>query len=526
MSVYPAVHYYVDISGSWVDLAADVVSISKIRTGMSSGDLLDRVASIGTLKFILNSVDGYYIPGSPHQWTEWRNGLTVKMTIEYNALEVTKFYGRIKNIKPLDKIGVERVEVTVMDWMAEASDFPIITPTILFNQTIDQGMTALVDSMLIQPLERQFYAGQDTFSTVFDLARKKTAAISEIQRMVMSEFGYAYIRHAYSDEILVVESRHTRNQFFTLTQVTVDGGYLLQEDGDNLLTEASESLLLDATDDIVLDNVMRSIRITTGANLINHLELTAFPRRVDTVNQVLFSMASVLPIASGETKVIRGTFTDPYGGGTDVSGFMEAPVATTDYHMQSTPTGGSDLTAYLTVVAAYGAGDVVYTLTNTYGSTAYINKLQARGLAIFTYDSVQTVLDDSTSQLTYGYKSESIDQPYQNIADASLVLGQKILQREATPRKRVERVSFLGNYDHYRMLIAMFIDVGDAIYLRDEVNAIDGYYYIQGFELDIEPGILVKCSLIVQEALNLDERYWYLETVGSSELGSTTVLGY
>ncbi len=71
------------------------------------------------------------------------------------------------------------------------------------------------------------------------------------------------------------------------------------------------------------------------------------------------------------------------------------------------------------------------------------------------------------------------------------------------------------------------LEPGDRIDVSEDVTAINDEFFINGCELFLQPtpdGVAITATYWVTPAST--EAFWLLGTVGSSELGTTTVLGF
>lgn len=541
MAVYPtSITYEVYINGAWEDITHDVILSQECKYGIQGNSQVDRVASTGILKFTLRNdssslggIEGYYSPNVSGAKSGWRIGIPVRLVILYDGQTFYKFYGHITKIDLMSgQYGIRRVNVEASDWMDYAATHPLILPEIAYDKRIEEVVDLILDNMPVQPLNKSFSVGENTFPTVFDTVRDNTKALSEFTKLALSEPGYIYIRRNRTDgETLVVESKYTRNTDSELTKVPIskaNSGFLVLETGDYLLLEDGSRIYLDEITEIDFDNNMLSLETQYGSNLVNRVSVKAYPRKVDSAaTTVLFSLNTAISLSAGETKTFRGTYRDPSGGANKVSGKdMVAPEATTDYLFNSKADGtGTNLTANLSVTAVYGSEGVEYTLTNN-GSAGYVTKLQARGKGIYIYDPIQYISEDTTSINSYGYMPLTVEMKYQDNPYEAITVADTILQQDKDPRTVVDTINLFANYNELLMFAFLYLDIGDLIHVKENQTGIDNFYYIQAVEFSIQAGGVIKYSWTVKDALSLSTIYWTLDTVGKSELGTTTVIGY
>jgi len=537
MGVYPEIFFEIKIGSTWEDISADVIQDSTCFYGISGNSPTDRVSDVGSLEFVLRNdsgclggVENYYTPLSAYTKTGWQKGVPVRLKITYLLDSVVKFYGHISEIKvnPVSKT----VNVTALDYMDYLTNYPLNLTTIATNKEISGIVQTILSGMTIQPQATSYATGTDTYSVAFDTVNENTRAISEMNKVALSELGYVYIkRDSTYGETLVVEGRHSRNYTSTLSQLPRYDEYLLNQDGTNLLWEDSTKILLNTYENNSFSSDMVSIGLTYGRNIFNKVTVKSYPRKTDTSVSVLFSLNNPISISAGETLAnYVGYYRDPSGGNSKISGSgMLTPVATTDYLMYEYSDGtGANLTSYLTVTANYGINGVTYTLQNTGTKTGYITKLQARGKGVYIYDSVSYTTNDTTSLNAYGYQELSIDQKYQQNPLVSQNMADALLSQYKDPASNFESVEFIANTDDWLMRSFLYLDIGSLIYVVDDlispvISSDEGFYYINSIDFKIKQGGLVAFSYGLVPAFNIGTTYWLLDT---STLDTSTILGY
>jgi hypothetical protein len=570
---------------TWTDVTVDVVAVAPIRLeyGIRGNGILDRVASTGKLEFWLRNdrgssggVEGYYSPGHGRCRTGFRTGCQVRLKLAYEGLTFIKFYGRI----PPDGIevdaskwGSKRVRVTVLDWMEQAAIHYLFLPQLQIGKRMSEIVPLIVANMPIPPLATEYNTTQDVFELAFDTVRDKTTAIGELMKLALSELGYLYVkRDRTSGEVLVTDGRFRRSGITNIkrlpTPASMSGELLTEEAADGLLCEDDDSIMLDEAfeavlnvpvygtvenqysladeslypllcedgDEIWLDEVdilhvvnpISDLVVSHGRDLANQIRFTTYPRHVDgSPNSVLWNLEEPI-FLSGEIVEIYGRYTDPTSGLARVSARdMQPPVAGTDYAMNSNPDGtGTDMTDALSVTAEYGTDGVKYTLKNLSAvSNGYVTKLQARGRGIYIYDPVTLIVDDEASQAQHGRQTLTLDLKYQVSVEMASAFGNVILHRLTEPKTDVERVTFIANDSDELMIMALALEPGDKISFQEDVAGVSGDYFIHGVDLAVS-GAVVTCSWILASAANDNYRFWELDTVGKSELGINTILGF
>lgn len=532
MAVYPTDISIEIYTTSWIDITRDVLGEIKGTYGILSSNKLDRVANTGELFFTLRNdltciggVDNYYTPNHTNALTGWKRGIPVRLKINYSPERITKWYGHVDSLY----IDAESrsIKVGCLDYFDYFTNFKIDTVSVTTDKKIGEAIDLILAQMPIQPLTKTHYTGQDTFSTAFDTVRNNEKALSEIQKLALSEYGWVYLRHSDPnfDEILISEGRYTRNGSSSPSEIPINDFYLFDENGDNLLTESEAEIILNATQVITYQSNMLSIDLSFGDEIANRVVVNSYPRTISGSTAVLFDIGSgTIPLASGETKYVTGKYRDPDQKAQSTAGKdMIDTVGTTDYLMYENSDGtGTNLTNYLNVYETYYANTVEYQLENVHPTlNGYITKLQSRGTGI-SYTGLSYVSEDATSISENSIQELILDQKYQTNPYTSSSIADKLLSQLKDSRVKANSVTFLANYSDELMLSFLFVDIGSLIYIQDTRTGIDSYFYINGIEFSMLPGGIIYFTWILTDALSLQDNYWILDT---STLGVTTILG-
>jgi len=502
---------------NWVDIRSDIVSDITVKSGIPGGGPLDRVGEPGEMKFSLNNsetnsagIQGYYTPGGTYCRAGFTVGLPIQITFSYDGMDKDKFYGTI----PSDGIEVQtgrysnrRVNVTIKDWMYQSLIHEMVSPALAENKTMPESVALVLANMEKQPLAVDYRTGSENLSTVFDVVRTKTRAMSEFRKFANTELGNIYITRKTGKEVLRVEGRYTRNdEVKTATTIPVssnDSDFLVTEDDNFLMTEDDNYLIINSVEVPTFDNSMFEMSAPFGNMLYNRIKTTAYPRIIDAAaTTVLYSLTS--PIAVGATPVtFTARFSDPNRLYDNVAGKdMVTPVATTHYKMYQNSNGtGTNLTANFTVTAVYGAIDVNYTITKNSGVDGYLTFLQAVGKGIYIPDPVDYIAEDATSIALVGPSQLNFDMKYQDDPTASVGVADIILSQHKDGKLMPEKVWFYANRTSSLMNSFLFLEPGDRVSISEEVTDSASDYFIQGIEF------IVKLSGAISFA-------WYLRDAG------------
>jgi hypothetical protein len=494
----------------WIDITADVIDSLNQEQGMADTTYLSRVADPGILELTLENIDGKYSPGTESCLAGWEKGNKIKVTLTYEGTAYPYFYGFIDSIKLNSNPDEDNtVEIRAYDWMKFADEYPSLTSTAT-NKKLNEMVDLVVTGMPIQPLNKDFTEGNDTFPSVFDISGTRDKAITEFQRGANSELAYIYVTRK-NNETLVVESRNTRisKTVDNYNEPKINSFHYKDHDG-NLYKDHNNNLYIDHVIlPIFFDNTMNDFEAIPWEDVINQVILTVYPRFIDSTVSVLWSLNqgnssnNTIALEAGQTLTgVDGDYTDPYGGGTKVFGSsMITPVVTTDYKMYANADGtGTDLSANLEVTPDYSvASKVSYILTNTSGTLGYITKLQARGNGVFIYNALKYTYEDATSINKYSYKTLEIEQKYQTNTNTSKDLVQLIVNANKESRTVLKSITLNANTCGMKQFL--FLQVGNLIHIKVDSEGIDGYYFVQKIKSTITADGFVDYTITVLESL-------------------------
>jgi hypothetical protein len=411
------VKIYAYLNNVWVDITDDhvgeSVTTASANWGISGTSPTDLVATTGTLNFALLNRTGKYLPGLSTALSGWGKGTKVKLVVTYLGIDYIRFYGIVYNIVPSSTPDeLENVIVTVYDWMTYASNYPLTTPQIELDKRADEAISTIVSDMPIQPLDYEYDTGAYTFPSAFDTITSKTKAITEFQKLALSEYGRIYVRKSQSNgEKLIFEGNHYRNglQGLSIYPKPIDEcGNILDENGYYITDESGNYILNDETSTMYLSNPI-SVSIKHGDNLINRIALTTYPKKVDTITKVLYSLSSTTEITSGKTLTIKSSYTDPDGGATvnAISDTMISPTLLSAYTI--------DANTY--ALLHFNGSNGSTTITDEYGTTwsshngaCLSTSIKKLGTASCYFDGTDDYVTSVNSGIyDFGYSDFTID---------------------------------------------------------------------------------------------------------------------
>lgn len=485
----------------WEAITGDVVQSAgiRIKRGITSGKLDDRVADPGTLTFALNNsasnsggLVGYYTPGHADCRSGFAAGLLVRLRVTSGATTQTKFYGHVieGGIQPVPgTYGERRTYVTVCDWMDYAAETPLGNIPYTENRDIATVVETIMYYMPEVPVSEALQTGYTRYDAIYDPTAGNLKGLTEFVRAANSELGWVYIRITSAhDEVIVTENRYARDTAMI---------------ADDPLYEFDNDM---SGGDIVAKDDWGGVIIKTH------------PRREDTSPVVLYSSPQYIFVEAGDTLEITGRYRDPENEDVYVSArSTEELLRTIDYLMASKQDGtGTDLTDDLAVTVSAGANSAVFTLENT-GSTDGWIYLQIRGRGIYLYPPVE--VESASATMPYLY----IDARYQDdVAEARRLARWLYAKVDAAPDMVWKSIVFYPNRTSDLMTAFLTGDIGDHIRITEAVSgAVDQDYFINGIEAEILGGGNIRCTWHVMWDIAPAAAYF---TVDTSELDGADIL--
>jgi hypothetical protein len=333
----------------WTNVSRDVLVTPgvQIRRAIRGSGVNDLVAAAGSCTFTLDNmrsnsagIPGYYSPDHPSCRPGFSETIGVRVIVVSPAVgQEIEFLGTIDELKPVPgNRGRRDVSVTCVDWMEEAAEFMLSGLQTQAEKRGDQLLTTLLAaSGLKQPAGTSFDTGKETYAFAFESIRDgQQSARAEMDRIAHSGGDRIFTRR---DGVLRYENREYR-----------------------LINNVAPSLRL--------DNAMLAMApIRSRSRVVNRLDVTAHPRSVDTGFVVLYSLQEQPFLSPGETRTIRGNFTDPDKPGSQIGAVeVQDPEAGTDFIASKTSTAITSLPNAAATLLPIAEGH--YTTFALGGSTA------------------------------------------------------------------------------------------------------------------------------------------------------------
>ena len=511
--------------GGWTDITGDTrigVQAIEVQYGIGGSGPLDRIAETGTMSWAMDNstgnsggVQGYYSPGHTNARENWDLGIAVRLKLTYSGTDYYKFRGTLINVQPdAGQYQRQSVVCSAVDWMDEAARSKIKGIAIQEGQRSDQLVDNIVTNAVTrQPAATDYETGQSTFAFALDnLLDGQTSVLRALADVTISELGYLYVKgDSTQGGTLKFEDRHTRA----------------------LVGAVSGSF----------DNSMVTLDVTRSrADLINRIYVVVHPRTVAGSATVLYELTtteSVPSVSAAQTIKITALFKARTAAGDEmdyrIAGKTITPPASgTDWIANSAEDGsGSNLTSSINVTLSVTAANAVeFSIENTAAVTAYLTTLQVRGIAVTDVSETVISADDSTSQTAYGEIDARVDMKYEsNTGEFTNNLAAWLLNTYKDPRYVVKQMSIAANTSSALMTQALAREPGDKITLAETMTGIvekvgdgDVGYFINGINFRVGGGGVIRASWTLSPGEA--QAFWILQTVGASELGLTTRLGF
>ena len=504
----------------WTNITADTrigVQSVDVEYGISGSGPLDRVATTGTMTWAMDNstgnsggVQGYYSPGHTNARGGWDLGIVARLKITYGGTAYYKFRGTLINVQP-DAGQYQRQSVlcSAVDWIDEAARSKIKGITIQENQRSDQLVNTIVtNSVTRQPAATSLDTGQSTFSFALDnLLDGQTPVLRALADVTLSELGYLYVKGDTSQGgTLKFEDRHARPKFGAAV-----GSF---------------------------DNTMVGFdTVRSRAGLINRIYVVVHPRTVAGSVGVLYELTTteIQPsVPAGDTIKITALFKAKTAAGDPmdyrIAGkTITSPESGVDWIANAAANGSStNLTASVNVTHSTTAANAIeLSIENTAAVTAYLTTLQVRGISVIDVSETVVTKADASSQATYGEIDARVDMKYESQAgEFTNALASWLLGSYKDPRYVIQEMSLIGNTSSALMTQALAREPGDKITVAEAMSGITESvgYFINGVRFSVGSGGMIRTSWVLSPAES--QAFWILQTVGASELGLTTRLGF
>jgi hypothetical protein len=483
----------------WVDVQSDVLTETPITIfqGQRNGDLMDRVADVGTISLIMNNnatnsggVVGYYSPDHASKRGGFTNGLDVRVGITKSAVKEWFSQGKIISIDPVPGLLENKItKVTAADWIETAAREGSM-PSIGVQQTVtdDQVIQTIVNAMDDKPTETSLAVGAYTYAyALTDVEDGKETVLAVLQKLAQCGLGRIYV-----------------------TGGTTSGEILTYVDLYSLLTTVEA---VAAFNDDQLD---MSASRKTGKR-VRSMNVTVYPLVKDASVVTLFTLPQEVSMAAGAVVEIRCFFRDPAGSSSKSIPAVNiaTPAIGADIKLSAVSGSGSgSLNANLTLnTFEPGSRSAFIKLTNNGGTLGYLT-LQIQGKGLYGYDPLSYTATDTTIRQGEGIKVD-YDLPYHD----NYFTGKEIADNLLTWYS-LDETAFA------KMIAAK---PGKIVNVSETVTGIGYQMIVVGREINIwNGGKYITERLFITPAQEVEGGlYFTLDTVGQDDLdGTNTKLSF
>lgn len=507
--------FFVDLNGVFTDITQYVLTTPSVELEWGfSGDspVSDLIAPTGTAKFTLNNISGKFTPNGASTFPGWRKGARAYIEFYFEDNSYRRFAGFIQDIIFQPARYGSNIGVVLADWFDIASRYPMNTIPISTDKRADEITIDIIGKTYVPPQLYDLDIGTNLFPLVYSSLTRKTRAYTELGKVAASEYAHIYLRkNKTHGEMLILENMLSRNGWSPLVQVQGDRFFILKAGSstDYILKAGSATdrlLTSGGAVDVELDNIFLEgqLDIRHGANVMNVVEFTAYPSRVDTVDISLFALQEPISIGSGQTMVIRGNYFNAETGLQCNGMNMINPVANLDYKAWTNKAGsGTDFTTSLVITPVYNSDGFEHTVYNGSTSSGYITMFSVRGRGVYLENTITSRVEDEDSITLYGETSASLDQKYQRNLYLGEVIAKSIIAQNKDAEPDLKAIKFNANSSLILMRLMTVIDVGDLIHIKSTLGNIDGHYYINRVKITISPGEIYTVECLVDEKLSI-----------------------
>lgn len=484
------------------DVTSDLLSASVVRGFVSP---LARIARVGSARFVLKNLDKTYSPPLNSDVLPRRE---VRYTMTYDATEETLFEGYIDEIDASDRpeTGMKTVTISCVDAMDLLVRFE---GDIALDQNVyaDDLISSIV-SAVYTPAGTDYDEGINVFPFAADrwsgeLAEPTGQGPSSIIQNVKA-----------SQKIL--------------DACTADWGrFFIAKNGYPTYRNRHATIFDDSTE-LTINNTQSGIQYRKSSQpIINYVAVDCYPRKAGETYEVLGALDQThAPILEdGEDLTLDIRFRDPANNAIRLGGFnIVALVAGEDYICTPDETGeGDDESGDVSTSRTdYGRHSEI-TLTNGAGHPLWLQKLQVRGYAVRSYESVTMVGEDSTSQTAYGKRVLRISANLMSNPIHAKNLADYLVMIRKDPLDEIPGVTFWANINATLLEAARDLELLDRVALDEDQTGIDDSFYVYSIRHDIRQWHEHYVTLGLAAPYDYGQDPF---TIGTSELDGPDILAY
>lgn len=511
MALYPDIQILLDLDNDGIpeyDISPYVSGNLAGDSGIRSISDTERLAATGSLSCALrNDALVSHLAGSNQL-----EGKAIEIRVTYLRWTKTIWYGYVQPQTKIDSAdwGKQQASISAADWIQIANNAVVNGLTVMNNKRAEEAATILINLSPIPPLTTNFDRCE-LFTNVFDSLQQNTVVFSELDKLVKSELGYAYLRFRDGGETLRFEKRLARASTRALAQMRdtanvyhfqysdgANSGDLIYNDGTN-----SGVFMADVFKDASFDRLMSSSEWMRGNNVVNDMTVSNVPRRVDGSDVVLYKTDQRIQMSAYTDFVVKGAWNRSDGGTAISASSVVTPlVSGTDYSLTENSDGtGTDYTSTLSLLSFVPeAGKFTATLRTAQTGWLY---LQVRGKGIYKDNPVEYWIENQESklELVRSVHADSLTREYSNNLITSKMFGNSVVALNRSPNKNMNSVTFCANYNEDLLFAFLYLDVGDKVQITESYPTHTGNYYIQGIRFTITTGGIIFFTWYLKESV-------------------------
>jgi hypothetical protein len=501
------------LDSAWVDVQDDVLTEApiKIFQGQRNGDLLERVADIGSITLLMNNnptnsggVVGYYSPDHGNRLSGFANGLKVRVGITKDAVQEWFTQGKIVAIDPMPGLlNNKTVQVMITDWIETASREGSM-PSIGVQEgvTDDQVIQLIVDAMEDKPTETDLNVGAYTYDyALTDVEDGKESVLGVLQRLAQCGLGRIFI-----------------------TGGATSGEILTYVDLYSLLTSAEA--VASFNDDQIEMGASRK-----AGNRVRNVNVTVYPMIKDAAAVTLFTLPQELAIPGGGEVEIRCFFRDPNGSSSRSIPAVEitSPIVGSEIQFSSTEGAGSgDLNSSLSVTTfTPGSRSAYIKMKNNGGTLGYL-QLDIEGKGLYPYDSLSYSAVDASIRQGEGVNVD-YDLPYHGDYYTGKEIADNLLTWYSPEMTEAPSIFYTPSLDEDAFDKLMVSKPGKIVNVSESVTGFAYAMIVVGREIEIwNGGGYITERLFITPAAEVESGlYFTLDTLGQDDLdGPNTILAF
>lgn len=464
-----------------------------------------------------------------------RAGMICRLQATRNGTTVTQFIGRITKIVPT--VGENKdpqMSITVQDVMLDLLDAEYQAPLLTDSPTADEAIGQIFDdpSVIAWPYEKNFWMlGVPGSSELGVTTYLYSNTLTDSTTLETGQTTFSYL----GDRAKGLENRQdgTSVQGYIRDLVNAEFGRFFYNPRDGMfhLHNRSHDTLNDASQvtQTFIEDDLDDVNDTYAEDLVNQVTINYTERTIGSSTEVIWQATNTPFLLKGYTsKKINARYVDATDNTIKISAKdYISPVSGTDIVANTASDGsGTDKSSAVTVGVEFGASSATLIISNSGQQDIYITTLRLRGTKMTAKDQSTDYTDwdsvhDNGLRPAPPQDVRLLDDP-----DLAQTAAQYQVARFRTPMQRLQSIRFNSLRNANTQNAVMDREIGDRITVQIASANHNADYYIVGMNFNVMIGgdHPAQVTYILKPASRQD--FWLLGTVGRSELGQTTFLGF